>query len=91
MPGTGGTASETCSGGWSSDELGLAAEKRLAGLAPCAPVAYYDWCFGNGIFDSAGASRLTKANCAPLFARPPVTFGSGQMIVVDGCGPLATG
>lgn len=52
---------------------------------------YFDWCFGNGIFDSAGARKLTKANCAPLFARPPVTFWSGQGVVVEACGPLASG
>jgi hypothetical protein len=51
---------------------------------------FFDWCFGNGIFDSAGARKLTKANCAPLFARPPVTFWSGQSVVVEACGPSAS-
>lgn len=52
---------------------------------------YFDWCFGNGIFDSTGSRHLTKANCAPLFARPPVTLWSGQRVVVEACGPLARG
>ena len=50
---------------------------------------YYDWCFGNGIFDSQGARQLTRANCSPLFAKPPVSFWSGQMVVAGVCGPLA--
>ena len=49
---------------------------------------YYDWCFGNGIIDTAGKRRLTKANCAPLFAKPPITIWSGQIPVVEACGPL---
>jgi hypothetical protein len=51
---------------------------------------YYDWCFGNGIFDSQGAHQLTRANCSPLFARPPISFWSGQVVITEVCGPLAS-
>ena len=50
---------------------------------------YYDWCFGNGIFDSETTRQLTEANCAPLFAKPPISFWSGQRVVAEVCGPLA--
>jgi len=57
-----------------------------------APLAeayvYYDWCFGNGIVGADGKRRLTEANCAPLFAKPPITIWSGQIPVVEACGPL---
>lgn len=57
-----------------------------------APLAeayvYYDWCFGNGIVDAHGKRHLTRADCAPLFAAPPISFWSGQGQVVAVCGPL---
>jgi len=49
---------------------------------------YYDWCFGNGILDAHGKRHLTKANCAPLFAAPPISLWSGQRRIVAVCGPL---
>jgi hypothetical protein len=51
---------------------------------------YYDWCFGNGIFDSEGVSKLTRANCAPLFAQAPISLWSGQEPVAEMCGPLGS-
>ncbi|MFI7066027.1 hypothetical protein ACIBL3_33850 [Kribbella sp. NPDC050124] len=48
---------------------------------------YYDWCFGNGIVGADGKRQLTRANCAPLFAQPPITLWSGSMPVVEACGP----
>ena len=51
---------------------------------------YYDWCFGNGIFDSQGTRHLTRENCQPLFAEPPINLWSGQGPVVKACGPLGT-
>lgn len=55
-----------------------------------APLAeayvYYDWCFGNGISDSKSVRRLTNANCAPLFAEPPIGLWSGHMAVMEACG-----
>ncbi len=47
--------------------------------------AYYDWCFGNGIVDSAHTWRLTKDDCAPLFAKPPITYWSGPGEVFPVC------
>jgi hypothetical protein len=59
-----------------------------------APLAeayvYYDWCFGNGIFDAQGVRKLTRANCPPLFAEAPISLWSGQMPVVEVCGPLGS-
>jgi hypothetical protein len=49
---------------------------------------YYDRCFGNGIIDAHGKRHLTKANCAPLFAAPPISLWSGQRRIVAFCGPL---
>ena len=49
---------------------------------------YYDWCFGNGIVAADRKHRLTKANCAPLFSKPPISLWSGSIPVVDACGPL---
>jgi hypothetical protein len=46
---------------------------------------YYDSCFGNGIFDSAGARQLTRANCRPLFARPPIRLWITQPPVTEVC------
>lgn len=39
---------------------------------------YFDWCFGNGVFDAAHEYRLTRDNCAPLFSEPPVTLWGGS-------------
>lgn len=49
---------------------------------------YYDWCFGNGVVDSASKRQLTQANCAPLFAEPPINIWSGQRQVIAVCDPL---
>jgi hypothetical protein len=46
---------------------------------------YFDWCFGNGIVDSANDYRLTRENCAPLFSEPPVTMWSGNDATFDLC------
>lgn len=51
---------------------------------------YYDWCFGNGIFDSEGVRKLTRANCAPLFAEAPVSLWSAQAPVAEVCGTLGS-
>jgi hypothetical protein len=39
---------------------------------------YFDWCFGNGVVDASGMRRLTRENCAPLFATPPIALWSGH-------------
>lgn len=73
-------------------DMAIALRFFSPGEEPDSPLAeayvYYDWCFGNGIVDSAGKRRLTKANCAPLFTEPPISLWSGQRQVVEVCGPL---
>lgn len=64
----------------------VSSEEATAPLAEA--YVYYDWCFGNGIFDSDGARKLAKANCAPLFAEAPISLRVGQRPVVDVSGPL---
>lgn len=46
---------------------------------------YYDWCFGNGIVNGEATRELTRANCRPVFAEPPVTIWSAQSNVAGLC------
>lgn len=46
---------------------------------------YYDWCFGNGIIDSKDRRQLTRANCGPLFAKPPIFYWGGSAPVASLC------
>lgn len=46
---------------------------------------YYDWCFGNGVFDGTAAYALTKDNCKPLFAEPPILMHSASEVVAEVC------
>jgi hypothetical protein len=63
--------------------------RREETTAPLAEAyVYYDWCFGNGIVDAQGVKKLTRANCAPLFAEAPISLWSGQKPIVEACGPL---
>ncbi|GAB2987311.1 hypothetical protein GCM10027076_26730 [Nocardioides montaniterrae] len=50
------------------------------GSLPSDPQAYVysDWCVGNGIFTSTGRFALTRADCLPLYAEPPVRLWSTQ-------------
>lgn len=55
--------------------------KRLA-----EAYVYFDWCFGNGIFTKDGVHRLTRADCQPLFAEPPITYYTGDAATARLCG-----
>jgi hypothetical protein len=46
---------------------------------------YFDSCVGNGILEPGGMHALTKADCAPLFATPPIGMWSADSDVFSRC------
>ncbi|KAA1421106.1 hypothetical protein F0U44_01935 [Nocardioides humilatus] len=48
---------------------------------------YYDWCFGNGIFDATTTRSLTRDSCRPLFEERPINIWSASGGVAALCWP----
>lgn len=62
----------------------FASQDDLTGSLGDAQV-FFDGCAGNGIVGPAGVRELTRGNCQPLFARPPVSLMSGDGAVFNRC------
>ncbi|MFL6172444.1 MAG: hypothetical protein ACJ716_06090 [Marmoricola sp.] len=57
----------------------------LDGKAVSEAYAYFDSCVGNGIVTPSGTHRLTRGDCAPLFADAPIALPSAQESVSNAC------
>ena len=51
---------------------------------------YFDACVGHGVLEPGDMHELTKEDCSPLFATPPIGMWSADSDVFSRCGAGVT-